>query len=110
MLHLLHSMQGERPVLAEAPRILDLDRPERVFSLILPRGLPFPEMKGCSNMQVRDAGEEAWLGKEAPEDAALDVPAEPLLMLPPAPGASAKAAQKGATAQMADPNNHLSFG
>ena len=61
--------------------------------------------------QVRDAGEEAWLGKEAPEDPALDVPEdEPLLMLPPAPEASAKAAQKGASAQQPDPNSHLSFG
>ena len=60
---------------------------------------------------MRDAGEEAWLGKEAPEDPALDVPEdEPLLMLPPAPGASATAAQKGATAPSPDPNNHLSFG
>ena len=62
-------------------------------------------------MQVRDAGEEAWLGKEAPEDPALDVPEdEPLLMLPPAPGASAEAAQKDAPARKPDPNNHLSFG
>ncbi|CAK0782952.1 hypothetical protein CVIRNUC_006147 [Coccomyxa viridis] len=61
-------------------------------------------------LDVRDAGEEAWLGKEAPEDPALDVPEdEPLLMLPPAPGASAKAAQKGATAPQPDPNKHLSF-
>ena len=69
-------------------------------------------MRTCaSHTQVRDAGEEAWLGKEAPEDPSLDVPEdEPLLMLPPAPGASAKAAQKGATAQTPDPNNHLSFG
>ena len=60
---------------------------------------------------MRDAGKEAWLGKEAPEDPALDVPEdEPLLMLPPAPGPSAKSAQKDASARKPDPDNHLSFG
>ncbi|CAL8470738.1 g10280 [Coccomyxa elongata] len=32
--------------------------------------------------KVRDAGEEAWLGREAPEDPELDGPEEPLLALP----------------------------
>lgn len=34
------------------------------------------------DVQVRDAGEEAWLGREAPEDPELDGPEEPLLALP----------------------------
>ena len=57
------------------------------------------------------AGDDAWLGKEAPEDPALDVSEdESLLMLPPATGASAEAPQKDATARTPDPDNHLSFG
>ncbi len=31
---------------------------------------------------MRDAGEEAWLGREAPEDPELDGTEEPLLALP----------------------------
>ena len=36
--------------------------------------------------KVREAGEEAWLGREAPEDPELDGPEEPLLALPSSGG------------------------
>lgn len=36
--------------------------------------------------QVRDAGEDAWLGREAPEDPDLDGPEDPLLALPSSSG------------------------
>lgn len=36
---------------------------------------------------MRDAGEEAWLGREAPEDPELDGPEESLLALPSSSGA-----------------------
>jgi hypothetical protein len=42
-------------------------------------------------MQVRDAGKEAWLGREAPPDPLLDLEpdeAPPLLLMPPPPPAA----------------------
>lgn len=65
-------------------------------------------------VQVRDAGDEAWLGREAPEDPNLDVPEgeAPLLMLPPATAKDASFAQaKEHSAQQKDnPRNPLGFG
>ncbi len=64
-------------------------------------------------MQVRDAGEEAWLGKEAPEDPDLDIPEgeAPLLMLPAATSPQEPSALKQRPAQEEDdPKNPLGFG
>ncbi len=63
---------------------------------------------------MRDAGEEAWLGKEAPEDPDLDIPEgeAPLLMLPAATSQrTPSSALKQCPAQeMDDPKNPLGFG
>ena len=65
-------------------------------------------------MQVRDAGEEAWLGKEAPEDPDLDIPEDeaPLLMLPAATSQQTpSSALKERPAHEEDnPKNPLGFG
>ena len=60
--------------------------------------------------QVRDAGADAWLGKEAPEDSDLDVPEgeEALMALPAA--TNAESAPAGTSAQRDDPRNPLGFG
>ena len=60
--------------------------------------------------QVRDAGTDAWLGKEAPEDPDLDVPEgeEAPLALPPA--TNAESAPAGISALRDDPRNALGFG
>jgi hypothetical protein len=60
--------------------------------------------------QVRDAGTDAWLGKEAPEDSDLDVPEgeEALLALPPA--TNSESAPAGTLAQRDNPRNPLGFG
>jgi len=65
-------------------------------------------------VQVRDAGDEAWLGREAPEDPNLDVPEgeAPLLMLPPATAKDASFAQakEHSAQQKNNPRNPLGFG
>ncbi|EIE22744.1 hypothetical protein COCSUDRAFT_16318 [Coccomyxa subellipsoidea C-169] len=44
---------------------------------------------------VRDAGEDAWLGREAPEDPDLDGPEDPLLALPSSSGSGGALMRKG---------------
>ena len=47
---------------------------------------------GDASAQVRDAGEEAWLGREAPPDPELDLEpdeAPPLMLMPPPPAGEA---------------------
>ena len=65
-------------------------------------------------MQVRDAGDEAWLGKEAPEDSSLDISEgeAPLLMLPAAKPQQvlSSAAEKRPAQEEDDPKNPLGFG
>ena len=65
-------------------------------------------------MQVRDAGDEdAWLGREAPEDPNLDIPEgeAPLLMLPAATAVpDSSSAPKQHPAVEDDPRNPLGFG
>ena len=62
---------------------------------------------------MRDAGKDAWLGREAPEDSDLDV-AEgeaPPLMLPAATNnQSAQSAAKQLPALQDEPQNPLGFG
>ena len=71
-------------------------------------------MSTACAVQVRDAGEEAWLGKEAPEDPNMDGPEdEPLLQLPPAlekPHVAPAARQQRIPGSAQDPANTLSFG
>ena len=81
---------------------------------VQPRGAH--QAGGCTwlHVQVRDAGEEAWLGKEAPEDPDLDIPQgeAPLLMLPPATSQQppSSALKQRPAQEEDDPRNPLGFG
>jgi hypothetical protein len=92
------------------------ETPTTAASIVIPARAMFTDLaKALTHMQVRDAGEDAWLGKEAPHDPLLDGlldEDEPFLALPPPDNQASKQGRntKGAAATTDTPPKSLGFG